>query len=64
MRVLEAIVLAGGQDTRLNPLTNADHPKCLMPVANVPALSYALSAIQATGIQTVFVVRRTAPVPL
>lgn len=62
MRVPEAIVLAGGHDARLNPLTNADQPKCLLPVANAPALSYSLTALQKAGITAVFVVRSLPPV--
>jgi NDP-sugar pyrophosphorylase family protein len=48
---------------RLHPLTNADQPKCLLPVANAPALSYSLTALQKVGITTVFVVRYLPPVP-
>jgi translation initiation factor eIF-2B subunit epsilon len=56
MFVREAIVLAGGEDTRLHPLTSSDNPKCLLPVANVPALLYSLVALQKANVAVVFVV--------
>ena len=60
-RMPEAIVLAGGEDARLNPLTRADQPKCLLPVCLQPAILYALLALQKAGITSVFVVRSTVP---
>ena len=57
MKMPEAIVLAGGEDARLNPLTNAEHPKCLLPVANSPAILYSLMALKNAGITSIFVVR-------
>ncbi len=51
-----AIVLAGGDDRRLHPLTSSS-VKALMPVANKPLLSYALKSLQDAGLPKVFVVR-------
>ena len=50
-------MLAGGADPRLSPLTNTEHPKCLLPVANSPAILYALTAVRDAGITSIFVVR-------
>eukprot|EP01025_Chloroclados_australasicus_P067761 TRINITY_DN93936_c0_g1_i1.p2 TRINITY_DN93936_c0_g1~~TRINITY_DN93936_c0_g1_i1.p2 ORF type:complete len:102 (+),score=9.32 TRINITY_DN93936_c0_g1_i1:142-447(+) len=54
--VREAIILAGGVDTRLSPLTDPEHPKCLLPVANSPILLSPLLAAKRAGITNVFVV--------
>lgn len=53
----QAIVLAGGIDPRLTPLSTSDHPKCLLPVANSPVLLYSLMALKHAGIMSVLVVR-------
>lgn len=53
----QAIVLAGGIDPRLTPLSTSDHPKCLLPVANSPVLLYSLMALNHAGIMSVLVVR-------
>lgn len=57
MRLPEAIILAGGEDSRLNPLTSAEQPKCLLPVANLPAIQYSLTVLRKAGITSVFVAR-------
>lgn len=54
--VEQAIVLAGGIDPRLTPLSTSDHPKCLLPVANSPVLLYSLMALKHAGIMSVLVV--------
>ena len=48
MRV-KALLLAGGLGTRLRPLTETV-PKCLVPVAGRPMLSYWLDALERAGI--------------
>src|SRR5262249_28764702 len=45
---LEAIVLVGGQGTRLRPLT-LSAPKPMLPTAGVPFLAHLLSRIRALG---------------
>lgn len=60
MTVLEAVILAGGEDKRLNPLTAPDHPKCLLPVGNAPVLQYSLRTLNSAGVKSAIVVR---PVP-
>jgi mannose-1-phosphate guanylyltransferase len=49
---LEAILLVGGQGTRLRPLTNAV-PKPLLPTAGVPFLAHQLAKAAAAGITRV-----------
>jgi mannose-1-phosphate guanylyltransferase len=49
---LEAIVLVGGQGTRLRPLT-IDRPKQLVPCAGVPFLAHQLARAAASGITRV-----------
>ena len=46
----EAIVLAGGLGTRLQPLVS-DLPKCLAPVAGKPFLAYLLDFARKQGIE-------------
>ena len=48
----EAVVLVGGQGTRLRPLTEAV-PKPLLPVAGVPFLQHQLARLRAVGVDRV-----------
>lgn len=49
---LTAVVLAGGEGTRLRPLTN-DLPKPLLPVANRPFFEYMLDHLREAGVTRV-----------
>lgn len=49
---VDAVVLVGGQGTRLRPLT-LSAPKPMLPTAGVPFLTHLLSRIQAAGIEHV-----------
>src|SRR5260221_1324259 len=49
---LEAIVLVGGQGTRLRPLT-IGVPKPLLPTAGVPFLAHQLAKAAASGVTRV-----------
>ncbi len=49
---LTAVVLAGGEGTRLRPLTN-DLPKPVLPVANRPFFEYMLDHLRAAGVTRV-----------
>src|SRR4051794_17361189 len=51
-QVREAIVLVGGQGTRLRPLTEST-PKPLLPVAGVPFLQHQFALAREAGITRV-----------
>jgi mannose-1-phosphate guanylyltransferase len=51
-RFIDAIVLVGGQGTRLRPLT-LSAPKPMLPTAGVPYLTHLLSRIRAAGVSHV-----------
>ncbi len=50
--VKEAVVLAGGEGTRLRPLTN-NRPKPLLPVLGRPCIEYSLRALSSAGIEII-----------
>jgi len=47
------VVLAGGEGTRLRPLTNT-RPKPLLPVLGRPCVEYAIRSLASAGIEQVF----------
>ncbi|OAI43122.1 hypothetical protein AYO38_02815 [bacterium SCGC AG-212-C10] len=49
---MDAIVLVGGQGTRLRPLTNSRH-KSLVPVCNRPAIEYLFDWLRRSGFERV-----------
>jgi mannose-1-phosphate guanylyltransferase len=49
---MEAVVLVGGQGTRLRPLTLST-PKPMLPVAGVPFLTHQLTRLAAAGVEHV-----------
>ena len=44
----QVVILAGGNGNRMYPLTE-EIPKCLLPVANRPLLSYQLELLERVG---------------
>ena len=52
MAGLTAVILAGGEGTRLRPLTN-ELPKPVLPVANRPFFEYMLHHLRAGGVERV-----------
>lgn len=52
---MKAIILAGGNGTRLRPLTNCLH-KSILPIFNKPMIFYSLEAIAKTGIKDVIII--------
>ncbi|MHC1710284.1 MAG: sugar phosphate nucleotidyltransferase [Methanomassiliicoccales archaeon] len=52
-RVKQAVILAGGEGTRLRPLTTT-RPKPLLPVLGVPCIEYVIRSLAEAGIQQVF----------
>ena len=51
---MKAVVMAGGEGTRLRPLT-LDVPKPFIRVAGKPAIEYALEALVAAGVKDIIV---------
>jgi NDP-sugar pyrophosphorylase family protein len=49
----QAVILAGGQGTRLRPLTNT-RPKPLLPILGRPCVEYVIRSLAAAGIKEVF----------
>jgi NDP-sugar pyrophosphorylase family protein len=49
---VKAILLVGGQGTRLRPLTE-NRPKALIPILNKPFISYLLDHLKEAGVQDV-----------
>ena len=52
---MQAVVLAGGEGTRLRPLTD-DRPKGLVEVAGSPILTHCFSQLAALGVESLVVV--------
>ena len=52
---LQAVILAGGEGTRLRPLTQ-NKPKALIPVANRPILEHVIISLLTAGIRDIIVV--------
>ncbi|GAB4311185.1 MAG: glucose-1-phosphate thymidylyltransferase [Candidatus Bipolaricaulota bacterium] len=52
---MKAVVLCGGEGTRLRPFTHTQ-AKHLLPVAGKPVVEHALAAVRATGIRDVGIV--------
>ncbi|MCX6651233.1 MAG: NDP-sugar synthase [Methanomassiliicoccales archaeon] len=52
--VRQAVILAGGEGTRLRPLTNT-RPKPLLPVLGVPCVEYVISSLANAGVEQIFI---------
>ena len=51
---MKAVVMAGGQGTRLRPLTS-NQPKPMVPIVNKPCLQHTLELLQRHGIAQVII---------
>jgi len=51
---MEAVILVGGEGTRLRPLT-LNLPKALVPINGVPLIQFILTWLRSCGIQQVFI---------
>jgi CTP:molybdopterin cytidylyltransferase MocA len=61
----QAVVLAGGEEKSLYPLTSGGGVKALLPVANKPLLGYPLRTLETAGLRSAIVVRHGAvPLPV
>ena len=52
-RVRQAVIMAGGEGTRLRPLTNTC-PKPLLPVLGRPCMEYVIRSLVKAGVEEVF----------
>ncbi|MCG7845000.1 MAG: nucleotidyltransferase family protein, partial [Methanomassiliicoccales archaeon] len=52
-KVKQAVILAGGEGTRLRPLTTT-RPKPLLPVLGVPCIEYVISSLARAGVEQIF----------
>ncbi len=57
---MKAIIMAGGEGTRLRPLT-CDRPKPMVPVANRPIMAYAIELLKAHEIKDIGVTLQYLP---
>ena len=55
VKIAEAVVLAGGEGTRLRPLTR-NRPKPMLPVANRPVVEYVLDSLAAADVERATIV--------
>lgn len=56
MEALSAVILAGGNGNNLHPLNSGDIPKCLLPVANRPLLTFPVQMLEEGGVTEIFIV--------
>ncbi len=54
MRAVKAVIMAGGEGTRLRPLTSRT-PKPLLPVANRPMLEHVVELVRRHGIEEILI---------
>ncbi|MDD1771905.1 MAG: NDP-sugar synthase [Methanomassiliicoccales archaeon] len=52
-KVKQAVILAGGEGTRLRPLTTT-RPKPLLPVLGVPCIEYVITSLAQAGVEQIF----------
>ena len=51
--VKQAVIMAGGEGTRLRPLTNT-RPKPLLPVLGRPCIEYVINSLASAGVEEIF----------
>ncbi|KAI5793221.1 nucleotide-diphospho-sugar transferase [Geopyxis carbonaria] len=56
--ILQAVVLTDSYQTRFRPLT-LEHPRCLLPLANLPLIEYTLEFLSLAGVEEVFIFAST-----
>ena len=53
--LVKAVLLAAGQGTRLRPYTDKQ-PKCMVPLADVPLLTYQRAVLRQAGVRDITIV--------
>ncbi|KAG0261022.1 hypothetical protein BG011_001441 [Mortierella polycephala] len=53
-QVLQAVILADSFDERFQPIT-LETARCLLPLCNVPLISYTFEFLAVAGVQEIFV---------
>ena len=53
-RVVKAVIMAGGEGTRLRPLTS-NAPKPMLPIANVPMMEHVINLLRTHGFDEIVV---------
>ena len=51
--IKQAVIMAGGEGTRLKPLTNT-RPKPLLPVLGRPCIEYVINSLASAGVEEIF----------
>jgi mannose-1-phosphate guanylyltransferase/phosphomannomutase len=60
MRIMKAIIMAGGEGTRLRPLT-CNIPKPMMPIMDKPVMEYTVELLKKNGITDIGVTLQYLP---
>ena len=60
MKAEKAVIMAGGQGTRLRPLTN-ERPKPMIPIANVPCMEHVVNLLARHGCTKIVVTLQFMP---
>src|ERR1051325_9444986 len=60
---MKAVIMAGGEGTRLRPLTS-NQPKPMMPLANRPMMEHIVSLLRGQGFDEIGVTLAFMPNPL
>jgi len=59
-RPMKAVIMAGGQGTRLRPLTS-DQPKPMIPIANLPCMEHIVGLLKRHGFDDISVTLQFMP---
>jgi mannose-1-phosphate guanylyltransferase len=51
--IKQAVIMAGGEGTRLKPLTDT-RPKPLLPVLGRPCIEYVINSLASAGVEEIF----------
>src|SRR5919199_2131006 len=57
---MKAVIMAGGQGTRLRPLTS-NQPKPMIPIVNVPCMEHIVNLLKEHGVADIVVTLQFMP---